>query len=313
MTVAESPVITEPELRGRLTLNEEQFAEFFRELAARLGRRTFTPETYAHAIGYPWSRPARSYLFTSGAVELLEELDTRRRAGVLARFTGISARRSGPARTPLLAFGSNASPAALQRKFAHFPEEEDRTVLVLAGGLHDFDVGASAQPTIYGAMPATLFPSPGTVVRTAVLWVTPRQFMQLAWSELSYGLGRLAARFEADEHDNSLGSVIAFVSRFGAFCPDGRPVALAAIPASGRLAGALRQEEVLGAAAALALGPDASAETLVRQVFESFSDLIARLEPTVRRRAEPFSSPSWTPYRPRDDCPAVSSRPGRGG
>jgi hypothetical protein len=213
------------------------------------------------------------------------------------RFTAESARSPERARTPLLAFGSNASPAALQRKFAHFPDADDRAVLVLAGGLHDYDVGASAQPTIYGAMPATLFPSPGTVVRAAVLWVTPSQFTQLVWSELSYGLGRLAARFEADEVDHSLGSVIAFVSRFGAFCPDRRPVALAAIPASGRTAAALGQEQVLGAASALALGPDASAEMLVRQVFENFSDLMLRLERTVRRRGERFSSPSWTPYR----------------
>jgi hypothetical protein len=294
--VTDPPAITEPELRERLALSDEQFAEFFRTLAARLGRRPYTAETYAHAIGYPWSRPARSYLFTSGAVELLDELEPRRRAEVLERFTASSARPPDAARTPLLAFGSNASPAALNRKFAHLPQEEDRTVLVLAGRLYHFDVGASAQPTIYGSLPATLFPSPGTAVRAAVLWVTSRQFTQLVWSELSYGLGRLATPFEADEPDQGVSSVIAFVSRFGAFSPDGRPVALAAIPASGRTARALSQEEVLGAAAALALGPDAGAEMLVRQVFESFSDLIPRLERTVRRRAEPFSSPSWTPY-----------------
>jgi hypothetical protein len=87
------------------------------------------------------------------------------------------------------------------------------------------------------------------------------------------------------------------VSRFGAFAPSGRPVALAAIPATGRTAAALGQEEILGAAATLALGPDARPELLVRQVFENFSDLIPRLEGTVRRRAEPFSSRRWTPYR----------------
>ncbi|MDQ6607472.1 MAG: hypothetical protein M3Z06_13105 [Actinomycetota bacterium] len=296
-------------MRERLGLSDEQFAEFFRTLAARLGRRTFSPEAYAHAIGYPWSRPARSYLFTGGTVQLLDELQPRRRAEILLRFTGIAEHRPDTARTPLLAFGSNASPAALRRKFAHFPDAEDRSVLVLAGRLHEFDVGASAQPTIYGAMPATLFASPGTAVRAGVLWVTPHQFTQLVWSELSYGLGRLDAPFEADEPDHSLGSVIAFVSRFGAFAPSGRPIALAAIPASGRRAPALAQEQVLGAAAALALGPDAGAEALVREVFESFSELIPRLERTVRRCAEPFSSPRWTPYRSGGDCAGLGSRP----
>jgi hypothetical protein len=311
--MAEPPPITEPELRERLELGDEQFAEFFRTLAARLGRRPYTAEAYAHAIGYPWSRPARSYLFTSGVVELLDELETRRRDEVLDRFTANPAQPDGADRTPLLAFGSNAAPAALQRKFAHFPDALDRTVLVLAGGLHDFDVGASAQPTIYGAMPATLFPSHGTVVRAAVLWVTEGQFTELVRSELSYGLGRLFADFEADEPDHSLGSVMAFVSRFGAFCPSGRPVGLAAIPASGRTAPALGQEQILSAAAALALGPDAGAEMLVRQVFESFSDLLPRLERTVRRHAEPFSAPGWTPYRGGGDPPNRPGRAARGG
>ncbi len=290
--MTEPPAITEPELAQRLALNDEEFAEFFRTLAARLGHRTYTPEAYAHAIGYPWSRPARSYLFTDGKVQLLSDLAAGRRAEVLRRFT---ARSAGEARTPLLAFGSNASPAALRRKFGHFPDPEDRAVLVLAGGLHDFDIGASAQPTIYGSMPATLFASPDTVLRAAVLWVTARQFTQLAWSELSYGLGRLATRFEADEPEHSLDSVIAFVSRFGAFCPDREPVALAAIPAERRRADALSQEHVLSAAATLALGPDAGPESLVRHVFEDFRDLIPTLERTVRRHAERFSSPAWTP------------------
>src|SRR6266540_2645178 len=45
--------------------------------------------------------------------------------------------------------------------------------------------------------------------------------------------------------------------RLGSFCIDDAPVALGAIPASGRTAAALTQEEVLDAAARMVIGPDA--------------------------------------------------------
>jgi hypothetical protein len=282
------PAITEPELVDRLTLTDEQFAELWVSLATGLGSRPFTPDVYRHAVGYPWSRPERSYVLRGGMVELLDELNGRRRADAFGSFMDTSPR------TPLLAFGSNAAPSVLERKFAHFGDAGDRNVLVLAGRLMDFDVGASAQPTTYGSLPATLFPSPGTAVRAAILWLTPAQFTQLVWSELSYGLGRLQTTFEADEPELSVGDVIAFVSRFGAFAPEGQPTALAAIPAERRAATALTQEQVLDAAAALALGANARGQALVREVFENFSALMPKLVRSVRRSAQPFASPRWT-------------------
>jgi hypothetical protein len=196
----------------------------------------------------------------------------------------------------LLAIGSNAAPSVLTLKFAHFADAEDRAVLVLAGHLRDFDVGASAYTTLYGAMPATIFPSPGTAARTAVLWVTPNQFIQLAWSEVSYHLGWLETRFEADEVALSLDGVLAFVSRFGAFCVDGCPAALAAIPATGRTAAARSQEQLLGAAAELAIGPGSNAEMLVRAIFEDPTEIGPKVAATVRLAAQPFASDRWTPF-----------------
>ena len=70
---------------------------------------------------------------------------------------------------------------------------------MLAGDLHDFDVGPAAYPTAYASFPATLFVSPGTALRASVLWVTPVQLTALTWTEVSYRLGRLAPiRFEPD-------------------------------------------------------------------------------------------------------------------
>jgi hypothetical protein len=274
-------------------MDDQQFEEFIRTLVARVPPRTYEAALLERAIGYPWTRPEGSYQLTSAGVELLGGMPTGQRKRVLTRFVS-----GGNERLPVLAFGSNAAPETLRQKFAHFPEEEDRAVLALTGRLHDFDVGAAAQPTMYGSMPATLFPSARTEVSATVLWVTPTQFTQLTWSELSYRLGKLRTRFDVDELDASFDEVLVFVSRFGAFCLDERPVALAAIPASGRTAGALTQEQLLDAAAMLTIGPEANAEWLVRAIFEDMGAISQKIASTVGKASLPFSSERWTPFSP---------------
>lgn len=291
--MAEWPPIREPELLKRLGMDDAEFAEFLGAVIAQLPPRTYGTAVLAKAIAYPWARPEGSFRLEAGGVELLQDLPAAERQRVVRELTSV-----GSGRLPLLAFGSNAAPETLERKFAHFAEEDDRTVLVLTGRLHDLDVGVAPQPTMYGAMPATLFPSPGTAVSAAILWVTPAQFTQLAWSEITYRLGRLQARFEVDEGSEGFDEVLAFVSRFGAFCVHGNPVALAAIPAIGRTAEALTQEQLLDAAAALALGPEATAETLVRGIFEDIDLLAPRFATTLHRESLLFDSPSWTPFSP---------------
>jgi hypothetical protein len=291
--VSEWPSIAEPELLDRLAMDDQQFEEFIRTLAAKVPPRAFEAASLERAIGYPWRRPAGSYQLTSAGVELLDDLTTAERKRVIAQFLSDT-----NGRLPVLAFGSNAAPETLKQKFAHFPEENDRAVLALTGRLHDFDVGVAAQPTMYGSMPATLFPSPRTAVCATVLWVTPTQFTQLAWSELSYRLGKLRTRFDVDEGSTSFDEVLVFVSRFGAFCVEGRPVALAAIPASGRTAKALTQEQLLDAAAALAIGPEANAEMLVRAIFEDMGKIGLKIAATVHNASIPFASECWTPFNP---------------
>ena len=285
------PPITEPDLLDRLGLDDRGFDEYLRALAAALPPRAYDAAVLERAIGYPWARPAGSYRLTSAGTEPLAELSAAEREAAIAELGS-----EADGRVPVLAIGSNASPEALELKFAHFAEESDRTALALTGRLHDFDVGAAAQPTIYGSMPATLFPSPGTAVCATVLWVTPAQFTQLTWSELHYRLGRLRTRFEADDGLGGFDEVLAFASRFGAFCVDGRPVALVAVEASGRSAEALTQEQLLDAAAALALGPGAKAETLVRAIFEDLAGTNEKIAATVRKASLPLDSELWTPW-----------------
>jgi len=285
------PPIAEPELIERLSLDEEGFREYILRFIAQVPSREYDADAFARACAYPWERPVGSYLLTDGKVELLAERDEPERERIIERLSAPDA-----GRVPLVAIGSNAAPKPLRRKFAHFEDVNDRTVLVLTGRLHEFDVGFAAQLAIYGSMPATIFPSPGTAVTAALLWVTPAQFTQLTWSELSYQLGRLRTRFTVDDADEHFDEVLVFVSRWGAFCPDGAPAALSAVPAEARTATALTQQQALDQAAALAFGDGARAETLVRAIFDDFAALTAKLAPELHHAARPFASERWTPF-----------------
>lgn len=287
------PPLEEPELLERLAMDDAALYGLFEQLVAAMPARPYDAAAFERALTYPWERPEGSYLVRGDGPEPLARMEPTERERIVALYTSP---QSG--RLPLLAIGSNASPETLGVKFAHFPDEEDRAVLALTGRLHDHDVGPSAQTAFYGAMPATVFPSLGTEVCATVLWVTPVQFTQLTWSELSYDLGRLRARFEMDEGGESFEEVLVFVSRFGTFCLDGEPVALTAVPAEGRTAAALTQEQLLDTVATLALGDGATAEALVRAIYEEIGEIGPKVAATIRPRGRRFDSEHWTRFTP---------------
>lgn len=284
----EWPPIAEPELLARLALDDDEFFAAAHKLAAAWGPREYRPEALERALGYPWDRPPSSYLLRDGEVTLLSELDPAQRGSIVAAFTAD--------RHPILAFGGNAAPSWLRTKFGHFPDREDKDVLVLAGELHDIDVGASASPSPMGNMPGTLFASPGTAVRATMIWCTDAQITQLTWTEIPYLLGRLDdAVFTMDEADVEVEEVFAYVSRFGAFCVDETPIALAAIPARNRTATALTQEELLDLVAPRVLGEEARAEDLVRAVWEDMAVILARAAETIWPCSQQLQA-LWTRY-----------------
>ncbi len=261
-------MITEPLLLERLAMDDAAFRAFMRETFAGVPPRPYSPEVLSRALGYPWERPAASFLLEGEDHVLLADLPLARREALLAAPW---AALGGPRRHAVLAIGSNGSPRRLATKLAHLAE---RDVLVLAGELSDTDVGAAAHPTAYGSMPATLFPSPGTAVRAAVLWVTPAQLTQLTWTEISYRL-EPATGFVADDGVR-VDELLVFASRWGPFAPDREPVALAAVPARGRRAPAWTQEQLLDRAARTMLGDEARAADLVRALFEDLAGTTAR-------------------------------------
>jgi len=259
--------------------------EWLPALMARAGESVmppFTEAAYQFGLAYPWERPAGSYLLCDGEVRSIADVD-------LQAFTAD--------RHPVVTFGANGAPHRLIERFAGFPEPADRDVLVLTGHLHDFDVGANIVPVPYGAVPAILFDCPGTAVRAAVLWLTPLQTETLVFAELGYRLGRLDhAQFEIDEVDVTIDVVFAFIGRTGALRLDGKPVALAAVPARDRTSRAMTQEELLHALGVLAFGPGTTARDMARRCFEDHSSVVRALPPLTEPTALQLPAESWTPY-----------------
>lgn len=129
----------------------------------------------------------------------------------------------------------------------------------------------------------------------------PVQFTALWWTELSYLVGALTGiRLVTDVVEEPIDRVILFISRFGAFCVDGSPVAMAAIPAKNRRSAALTQTQILEAAARTAIGEGACARDLVKASFENPASFMADHYPRFRATSVPFESEHWT-QMPVDD------------
>jgi hypothetical protein len=136
-------------------------------------------------------------------------------------------------RRALLAYGANASPEALTRKLAALPPAP---IPVLRVALRGWDVVYSAHVTRYGAVPAAVVPSPGTVASVHLVFPSDEQLAALAATEgANYRLEQLAdftAELEIGGEEPR--EIDAFVSVHGPLLLDGAPVALAAIPARDR-------------------------------------------------------------------------------
>ncbi|HWI95247.1 MAG TPA: hypothetical protein VNS60_04180 [Solirubrobacterales bacterium] len=161
-----------------------------------------TAAILARALEYPYATSEASYLYLDGAAAELPP--------------------DGPdlgGRTPLLAYGANAAPEALGRKLAALPGVE---MPVIEAELDGFDVVYSAHVSPYGAVPATLIESPGTVAPVFVAHPTAEQRALLTASEPNYDL------VEVD-------GIAAYRSKHGCLSLDGSPVALAAIRSRSRV------------------------------------------------------------------------------
>lgn len=187
----------------------------------------------ARAFGYPYYRPAASFLFESPA-----------------SVRPLTMERSGLAgRSPVLAVGSNASLVQLNRKFGRKPAQR---IPVLAAVLRGYDVVYAARISRYGAIPASLSESAGTRLAVHVMFLTPEQRDILDRSEGGYDSPpgytptvvapeRVSCEVEFEDE------LTAYQATRGLLNLGGGTVALADVPATGRTRRALGEEAVLAA------------------------------------------------------------------
>ena len=254
----------------------------------------------ARAKEYPYDAPSSCYALACGGVlpmvrvaaaamdcEVLDE-GTVRTLGSWARGRGVH-RAVGGERRLVVAYGANASAAALSRKLGGCLPSA--VVPVARATLVDFEVVYSAHLSPYGAVPATLHHSPGARTAASVLMVTPAECRLLRATEPNYHVGVLDGVDARLERGRALSRVHAFVSRHGALRLDGRPVGVAAVPAEGRQAPPMTEPEVLAAVRdRLAPGAD-----LDQFILENVRDppTARRRTARLRRGAIPFAHPAW--------------------
>ena len=190
-------------------------------------------ETVETAKRYPFPRPGHSFLFVDGEAlpllslsESLEEAEVEVGgqvvpAGTVLRRRGIALPATLGNRTPVLAYGANAAPERLRRKFAPV----NQTVFpVLNARLHDFDVVHAAHISSYGAVPATIEHSPGTACDIAITWLDERELARMHETEFrrhTYLFGQLNnVRLEPDLLP-AMDAVSSYVGGFGHIAPQG--------------------------------------------------------------------------------------------
>ena len=184
-------------------------------------------DAIAHAKAYPFEILDQSYVYENG------------------RWRAIATNEVSLAdRVPVLASGSNQSPAQLHRKFGHL--EEDVVIPTERARHYDFDSVYAAHLTRYGSAPATLQHSPGTAVTIFITWLTEGQLAVMHATEGNYTYDRLSPiRLEVDG-GRILNEAFSYGSRVGCLNHEGGHLSLAAIPADARRHPAMTQTEVLG-------------------------------------------------------------------
>ena len=179
----------------------------------------------ARAMDYPYPAHPEPYLFRGGRAEPLPaDLDTSRL-------------------TPVIAVGSNRAPVQLARKFERMQTAIPVTRLVA----RDLDVVHAAHMAGYGAVPATLAPSPGTEVELWITWLDAAAMERMDATEaVGVNYAREEQALEIVTADGPAPDrALVYNALRGCLSFDGAMVPLAVVPATGRRGRALTQREVL--------------------------------------------------------------------
>lgn len=177
------------------------------------------------ALNYPYSYPAYDFVLDNGSTAPLQD------------------RKSLEGRIPVLAIGSNRSPEQLLRKFG------DQDFLpVTCVKLCDYDVVYAAHIASYGAIPAVLARSPGTIVDIAITWLTKLQLQRMHETEaigINYDYGVADSLKINADYDYKNQNIGCYLGRRGCLNIMGNIIALKEITATKRVFSAFSQSEIL--------------------------------------------------------------------
>ncbi len=222
------------------------------------------------AQSYPFGPPGDSYLFRDGEPVPLEDPE-----------------RAVKGRMPVIASGSNAAPAQLARKYENFVRGAGIPVTRVHVG--EFDSVYNAHITAYGSVPATLFPSPGTVLETFITWLDDEELAVMHATEqpgINYHFAELKGLTLEVEGIGPLDAAFAYISVVGCLSHEGAPVSLAEVAARGRRYAARSQGE-MQAVIRDRTAPGAAIEAFIRENVENESLRRAR-SATLAGTAHPF-------------------------
>ncbi|MGI8663837.1 MAG: hypothetical protein ACR2LQ_11610 [Acidimicrobiales bacterium] len=186
-------------------------------------------EIVERALGYPYDRPAGSFLF-----------DARTGRATVTEATELDI----AGRHAVLAIGSNAAPIRLAQKLHGFAG--DPCIPVVAVELFDHDVVYAATIASYGSVPATLVASPGTQVAVHVTVLDDEQLELMNTSEISAYTLEVVARERVRSLVALPHPIWAYVASAGPVSSEGRPIALAAVRATDRIYRAMSEAVLLG-------------------------------------------------------------------
>jgi len=184
----------------------------------------------AVTMSYPFSRSHKSFVFVNGNIEYLESYEKNKLNTFLSEFKASSIEN----RTPVLAYGANASPERLKLKFSQL---SPAVFPVIRAKLIDFDVVFASHYSSYGAIPATLICAPYTTVDLFVTFLEEKQLELMHQSELSgnrYVFGQLDQIKVQLDGNEMLNSIYSYWTGYGHYSNKGQAIALSKVPAAGR-------------------------------------------------------------------------------
>jgi hypothetical protein len=222
------------------------------------------------AKSYPFGHPGESYLFHGGEKLTLE-----------------APAEAVKGRVPVIASGSNAAPRQLARKYQAF--DRGASIPVTRAHVSDFDSVYNAHITSYGSVPATLFPSPGTVLETFITWLDDHELDVMHGTEqpgVNYHFSELRNLRIEVEGIGALDAAFAYITVAGCLRHEGGPVSLAEVPARARRYPSRRQPEMQEVIRDLT-APGAPLEPFIRENVEN-AELRLHRSRALAGSAHPF-------------------------